>query len=121
MQLCCTVKQEKKDIYMLRYRLIACLLIVVFLGISVGQLFHNHKSIIKTEQTADDDASYVTEKCKVCEFFVHKHSKFLLLSYPPVLVVAVPEPITYNSHCFIGNYKFTLQGFTNKGPPAASC
>lgn len=103
------------------YRLISCLLIVVFLGISVGQLFHNHKSVIKTEQSADDDASYVSEKCNVCEFYVHKHSKFTHLSYPPVFVVAVPETITYNSSGFIGNYKFTLQGFTNKGPPAASC
>lgn len=106
---------------MLCYRLISCLLIVVFLGIAVGQLFHNHKLIVKTEQSADEDASYVTEKCMVCEFITHKHSKFLHLSFPPVFVVAMPEPVTYSSKGFIGNYKFTLQGFTNKGPPAASC
>ncbi|WP_345951591.1 hypothetical protein ABDD95_09185 [Mucilaginibacter sp. PAMB04274] len=115
------MKQEKTTIMTQCCRMMSCLLVIVFLGISVGQLFHSHKSGIKTEQSADEDASYLTEKCKVCEFYAHKHSKVINLSYPPVLTVPIPEPVTYTSHYFIGNYKFTLQGFTNKGPPAATC
>ena len=32
-----------------------------------------------------------------------------------------PDAITLNSNVFVGNYKFSLQGFTNKGPPTFSC
>jgi hypothetical protein len=96
---------------------VSFLLIIVFLGISAGQMLHSHKSILKTEQANEDDSGYIGEKCKICEFYVHKQGKVLNLSYPPVFTAPLPEPISYTTHYYIGNYKFTLQGFSNKGPP----
>lgn len=99
-------------------QVVACLLVMLFLTISVGQLFHSHKTAVKTEQSGAEEGTYVIEKCHICEFYIHKHGKAFSLSYPPVLSVPVPELINHNTHHYIGNYKFTLQGFTNKGPPA---
>jgi hypothetical protein len=97
--------------------MVALLLVVVILGISFGQALHSHKSLTKTEQSGEEDSGSLTEKCSICEFYLHKHGKELNLSFPPVYNQPVIQPVTFNSQCYIGNYKFTLQGFTNKGPP----
>lgn len=111
-------RQQQVHLFAQYCRVVSVLLVVVILGISIGQALHSHKSIIKTEQSGEEDSGSLTEKCSICEFYLHKHGKELNLSYPPVYIAPVIEPAVLNSDCYIGNYKFTLQGFTNKGPPS---
>lgn len=118
MQLCSVVKNGKIYVISKYCQAISCLLIILFLSISVMQILHSHKAVIKTEQSDEEDNGYLTEKCQICDFFIHKHGKALHLSYPPVISAPLPEPLSYITSSYIGNYKFTLQGFTNKGPPA---
>ena len=117
MQLCSIVKNRKIYTISKYCQVVSLLLIILFLSISVIQIFHSHKTVIKTEQSDEEDNGYVNEKCKICDFFIHKHGKALHLSHPPIISTPLPDPISYNTFSYIGNYKFTLQGFTNKGPP----
>ena len=92
---------------------------MLFLSISVIQALHSHNRPVQTEQgTNDEDTVSASDQCQLCDYFTQKQGKQLFLSYAPVLILPIPEPIPYNTKIFIGNYKFTLQGFTNKGPPA---
>jgi len=94
-------------------------MVLVFLSISVIQAMHSHNRLAQTEQGGnDDDSISASDQCQLCDYFTQKQSKQLFYSYAVVLVLPVPEPISFNTKIFIGNYKFTLQGFTNKGPPA---
>ncbi|MBS7563888.1 hypothetical protein KHS38_05680 [Mucilaginibacter sp. Bleaf8] len=106
-------------------RALACLMVVLFVSISVVQAFHSHTRVVKTEQSDDDgtDEEYVfaSDKCKLCDYYAHKHGSELHVSYPPVLTVPMPKAVTLGHRVYAGIYKFTLQGFTNKGPPIISC
>jgi hypothetical protein len=112
------VKQGKINTISIYCQAVSFLLIILFLSISVVQIFHSHKTVIKTEQSDEESDGLVTEKCKICDFIIHKHGKAIHLSYTPVISAPLPEPVSYNTFSYIGNYKFTLQGFTNKGPPS---
>ena len=73
---------------------------------------------MQTEQSCNDkDSVSDTEDCKLCDYYSDQQGKQLFLHYPPVLIISLPATETLNTHVVIGNYKFTLQGFTNKGPP----
>ena len=95
------------------------LMVLLFLSISVIQALHSHNRPVQTEQGAsDDDTVSASDQCQLCDYFTQKQGKQLFHSYAPVLVLPIPEPVSFNTRIFVGNYKFTLQGFTNKGPPA---
>lgn len=102
-------------------KVISLALALVFFFITAVQAFHNH-----TFQPANDDADgqeyvFASEKCSVCDYVIHKQTDHAQHSYPPVLVAPVTKPVTLLSRYYAGIYKFTLQGFTNKGPPAVCC
>lgn len=97
------------------------MMVMVFLSITIVQAFHIHDHVVKIEQSSsDEDTLSNADDCKICDYLMHKQGKQLFLSYPPVIVFLLPEPISYSTAVFISNYKFTLQGFTNKGPPTLS-
>ena len=101
------------------YQLGSLLLVMLFLSIAIIQSVHTHDREVRTEQSAiDQDSLSNSDWCKLCDYFIHKQDKQLFLSYPPVVVPPLPEPVSYTTEIFVGNYKFTLQGFTNKGPPS---
>ena len=100
------------------YQLGSLMLVLLFLSIAIVQSFHRHDQIVKTEQSSsDDDTISDSDQCHLCDYFTHKQGKQLFLTYLPVIVLSLPEPVSYSTEIFLGNYKFTLQGFTNKGPP----
>ncbi|WP_256011923.1 hypothetical protein [Desertivirga xinjiangensis] len=57
------------------------------------------------------------DSCRICDYLAHKQGRELYLSFPPQLVLPILEPVMRNTPVIAVNYKFTLQGFTNKGPP----
>lgn len=105
------------------YQVGAFLLVMLFLSISVAQIFHSHPKVAAMEQTHDHDNDQLSaaDKCMICDYLAHQKSKEFYINHPVVLSVPLPDAITLNSNVFVGNYKFSLQGFTNKGPPTFSC
>ena len=92
---------------------------LLFLSISVIQAVHRHHRPVQTVQSSnDEDVVTDSDQCQLCDYFTQKQGKQLYLSQTLVLISPLPEPISYKRETFVGNYKFTLQGFTNKGPPA---
>ncbi|RYY37430.1 MAG: hypothetical protein EOP46_02720 [Sphingobacteriaceae bacterium] len=93
----------------------------VFIFITTVQALHSHNQpVIKISA---DDQEYVvsSEKCNVCDYVTHKQADHAHLAYQPLISAPVTKPVTLLSRSYAGIYKFTLQGFTNKGPPAFSC
>jgi hypothetical protein len=112
------LKNRSKNILKLCYQLACLLLVLLFFSISITQAFHSHKDKIRTEQSSNDnDEVSATDDCKICFYFNHRQVEQQPTAYPLPAILPIPEPISYNTKSFIGNYKFTLQGFTNKGPP----
>ncbi len=97
--------------------MISILLVFVFMAITAVQIVHKHKSVCFDK--SDTEYVFSSEKCSICDYFVQKQSNHATLSYPPVIVPPITNPFTLLGKSFAGNYKFTLQGFTNKGPPAS--
>jgi len=95
------------------------MLVLILLSISVIQAVHSHEKNTQTEQSpSDHDGASDMDHCQICDYHVHKQGKYLVPEVPQVLPAPLPEPISFCTAYFIGNYKFTLQDFTNKGPPA---
>jgi len=115
--------RDIKNIINKCYQLGALLLVVLFLSITIVQALHSHKSCLQIEQSfnSSDETVSNSNPCQLCDYLTHEQGKQLFISYGSALVLSVPEPIVFHAHNFIGNYKFTLQGFTNKGPPALFC
>lgn len=120
------MRRERKQILKKCYQAGAMLLVTLFLSISVAQIFHSHPKVATLEhahQHGMDGRDQVTaaDKCLICDYLSHQQSKEFYINHPLVLSVPLPDAITLNTNVFVGNYKFSLQGFTNKGPPAFSC
>lgn len=101
------------------YQVLAQLLVVLMLSIPFTQLIHHHpgESVAYADQGSKTTISKTVSHCDLCDYLKHSHSKDFLISYT-VLNVALPQPIKIRANVIAGNYTFTLQGFTNKGPPA---
>jgi hypothetical protein len=115
------MKRKGGQVFSKCYQLGSFLLIVLFLSISVVQAFHNHDQIVNTEQSDDNDYVSASNKCQLCAYSTHKQGKEFYLNYPLIQLLPALKPERLNTNVFVGNYKFTLQGFTNKGPPAVIC
>jgi len=120
------MRRERTQILRIGYQAGAMLLVMLFLSISVAQIFHSHPKVATLEHLQqhdgnDQDQVASADKCLICDYLAHQQSKEFYISHPLVLSVPLPDAITLNTNVFVGNYKFSLQGFTNKGPPALSC
>jgi hypothetical protein len=112
------LKKQGRNILQKCHQLGGLFLVLLFLSITVVQAVHRHNRAVQTEQSSnDEDTVSDSDQCQICDYFTQKQSKHLHLSQELVVFISLPEPISYKREAFIGNYKFTLQGFTNKGPP----
>jgi hypothetical protein len=115
------LKKQYLHILQKSYQLGALMLVLLFLSINVVQAFHHHHKAVQTEASDNDqDQLSSSDQCQLCDYFMHKQGKDLFFAYPANIVYQLPEPLRYTTSLFVGNYKFTLQGFTNKGPPAVA-
>lgn len=95
---------------------ISMVLAALFVFIIFAGLLHNHhRSVPKTD---DREIVYAPEKCDVCDYCFHKSGKDFIQVPHVSFVVLKPTVSIFLTGFILGNYKFTLQGFTNKGPPA---
>jgi hypothetical protein len=93
------------------------LLMVLFLSVSILQLAHAHKVFASENENITTDSVSIVEKCEICDFIFQKQSKHLLAYFSYSVIVLSTLDVSYNCNSCIYNYEFTLQGFTNKGPP----
>ncbi len=102
-------------------KIISIMLVFVFTVITAVQGLHKHQTSCIDNDDADTEYVYSSEKCSICDYLIQKQSQHAHLSYAPVITAPVTKAVTLLSRSYAGVYKFTLQGFTNKGPPAVSC
>jgi hypothetical protein len=92
------------------------LLVMLLLLVFAFPVIHSHHNDAPTKHT-EKQITVASKKCPICSFLSHqKHQKYLIpIDHP--FVKPVRTYITILPGVFAGVYKFTLQGFTNKGPP----
>ena len=100
-----------------KHRFLSMLLVMLFLSISILQLAHAHSVIPSNEENIITDLVSAVEKCEICDFIIQKQSKHIATDISQEIIVLSPVKVTYQCNACICNYEFTLQGFTNKGPP----
>lgn len=96
---------------------VSLLLVFAFTLISATQILHIHTMENDTE-IAQKESGSLSEKCGICDYIFHKQGKEIVLTAPYAFAVPLPKAVVIASGVFAGIYKFTLQGFTNKGPPS---
>lgn len=107
-------RKHKQRLHRTGALLLAALLFSVFFI----QAAHNHHKHPQQKTVADQEQSDpAPELCKICDYFIHKQIKDFHMPVPLELKIPIPAPIQHSYQVFAGIYKFTLQGFTNKGPP----
>lgn len=95
------------------------LLAILFLVIPFIQTLHSHhadESFVKT--TTEKSISSAAEKCLICEYTAEIKGKQILMSHPPVIDIPTDVCAELNTFVYTRIYKFTLQNFSNKGPPS---
>ncbi|MEJ2883646.1 hypothetical protein [Pedobacter sp. GR22-6] len=96
----------------------ALLLIGMFVSLFAVQAFHSHYDETSSNAGFEKEIVPVSEHCEICVFLAQlQHKDYLMPNLEPMLIPSLPAP-EHLSGVFTGNYKFTLQGFTNKGPPS---
>ncbi|WP_410221144.1 hypothetical protein [Pedobacter sp.] len=97
----------------------AFLLMLLFLAIPLVQTLHSHhkSNLYNTKISTEKSISNAAEKCLVCDYIAEIKGKQILMAYPPVLDVPTDVCAVLNTFVYTRIYKFTLQNFSNKGPP----
>lgn len=95
------------------------LLVLLFLLISAAQVLHTHISHPDThhEQQGGEEQLQLSDKCSVCDYYLHIQNKQLFPNDLLVMPRLFPQAIDFPTHFLTGIYKITIHGFTNKGPP----
>jgi len=119
MQLWCTMKTGANITGTKFQHICSLLLILLFMFVAVSPLLHHHKhSHAEAEVSANQkETVHFTDECAVCDYYHHIQGQQILLYHPPLETILNTVVITLDNRVLISNYKFTLQGFTNKGPP----
>ena len=97
----------------------SALFAILFLIIPFIQTLHSHHASEDFLNTATEKSfSSVAEKCLICDYTAEIKGKQILLAHPPVISIPTGIFATLNSFVYTRIYKFTLQNFSNKGPPS---
>ncbi|WP_460683936.1 hypothetical protein [Niabella aquatica] len=93
--------------------------LLMFFNIAVQSLHSHHTKQASCEYKDQKALTSYHPFCIVCDHFQYRtHFDTPTLSH---IEIAPPLPAVpvHGGRYYIGFYKFTLQGFTNKGPPVA--
>jgi hypothetical protein len=99
------------------HRLVSMLLVTLFLSISLLQLVHAHAPFVSKEDIGSKNLLSAVEKCEICDFTIHKQSKYIPIDSFQNVIIVWENEVNDNCEAYISNYEFSLQGYTNKGPP----
>jgi hypothetical protein len=94
---------------------------MLLLYVTVIQALHHHATPTNVNDICDSGENVnSTNKCAVCDYLSHHHFQEYHLPAVDQITVPVVKTVTLLTRSYTGIYKFTLQGFTNKGPPPVS-
>ncbi|MGN7786646.1 hypothetical protein ACTJIJ_19080 [Niabella sp. 22666] len=98
---------------------IGILFLFVMLFSYGAQALHHHYEAPQNH-TSDRQLTFVKGNsnlhCDLCDQILHQSSFDLAVSIPEISS-RIPGIPAHGGRYYIGFYKFTLQGFSNKGPP----
>ena len=100
------------------YRFLSVLLVTTVLSLSVVPLLHAHNDELRSLKTGATEYTKAVEKCQICDFLIHKQQKDFVLSASPALQLPFSFSLSKTVDRPVALCKFSLPGFTNKGPPA---
>jgi hypothetical protein len=103
--------------YLWLKRHLSLLLAVFFLAIPIIQSFHDHHQT-DVEHTYEQHISSNVEKCLICDYTTELKGKQALLVHDTAKLLPANLLTTLNTFVYTRIYKFTLQDFSNKGPPS---
>lgn len=111
--------QKKKHITHV-HRLVSALLLLLFLCVHIVEILHAHDRSLdcESEDNTEQHYSMSDQKCKICDYLAHTQQEPFCSSNSVVLSVPLPKAIELSGRIVARVYKFTLQGFSNKGPPS---
>ncbi len=117
MQFCCDLKKQATYQQYVK-SILALWLIILFVGTSFLQIFHHHhQDSPGQEHHHQTSIQKLVKSCAVCDYLAHHHSVPILNVHHFEFTLPVKSAAAFAGRYYIGCYKFTLQGFTNKGPP----
>ncbi len=116
MQFCCDLKRGSTYQQQVK-NILAIWLVMIFVGTSLFQIFHHHKHHADHKHSNETSVQKWVKSCEVCDYLAHLHAVPILTAHHFELVPPVKSTAAFAGRYYIGFYKFTLQGFTNKGPP----
>jgi len=96
------------------------LLMVLFLSIPLVQTLHSHhtKNIVVNKNVTEKSFVNASEKCLICDYTAEIKGKQIVMAHPPILNIPTNVCAELNTFVYTRIYKFTLQNFSNKGPPS---
>jgi len=89
---------------------------MLLLSVFALPMVHAHHNDAPTSHT-EKQITAASAKCTICSFLSHHEQQDYLIPTDHSLPQPVRTYTTILPGFFAGIYKFTLQGFTNKGPP----
>lgn len=96
----------------------AFLLTILFLTIPLVQTLHSHHSEDFSKANTEKSITSATEKCLICDYTAEIKGKQIFVVQPPIINIPTNVCATLNTFVYTRIYKFTLQNFSNKGPPS---
>ena len=112
------MKGRKIKPIVLWQKILSLSLTLVLISITAIQASHDHPNSISVHPGGDHSFVSAIEKCAICGYLANHQGKKAYLSHSSALA-PLAKPVTLVFIAYAGTYKFTLQGFINKGPPAA--
>jgi len=117
MQFCCDLKKEATYQQYVK-SILAIWLMILFIGTSFFQIFHHHHQDLPSHKYSNQTSIHKWVKsCEICDYLSHHHAVPILNVHHFELTPPIKSTAAFAGRYYIGCYKFTLQGFTNKGPP----
>jgi hypothetical protein len=107
------------DIWLRLHRLLSVLLVGLVLSLSIIPLLHSHNDDQRSLKSSTTTYSKAIEKCEICDFLMHKQQKEFLINSFQALQIPFSTNAAKSADRPVALCKFSLPGFTNKGPPAA--
>ncbi|WP_207423070.1 hypothetical protein [Desertivirga brevis] len=110
--------QKKKHITYL-HRLVSAFLLLLFLCVHLVEVFHapHNSTDCSTGDNTEQRYTVADQNCKICDYLAHTRQGPFSVSTSIVLSIPLPKAIEVSGRVVARIYKFTLQGFSNKGPP----
>lgn len=101
------------------HQLVSLIMVILVLSISAIPLFHAHHEGVGVNKTGAAAYSQAIDKCQICDFLAHNQQKEFLKPSQQLVPLVLFFALARYVSATITFYKFTLPGFTNKGPPAS--